>query len=212
VRGDFLRKGEGVESATLAVLHPLRARSAKPDRLDLARWLFDPANPLTGRVAVNHVWKHLFGRGLVATVDDFGTRGEKPSHPELLDWLATEYARLGWSRKEFIKLIVTSATYRQSSEVRPELSQRDPLNILLARQNRLRLEAEVIRDCHLAVSGLLNAEIGGPSVRPPLALRFDLDRLREPDPMEEQRRHRALSARFVYILSEDRSVSHADDV
>ncbi len=168
VRGDFLRKGEGVESATLAVLHPLRARSAKPDRLDLARWLFDPANPLTGRVAVNHVWKHLFGRGLVATVDDFGTRGEKPSHPELLDWLATEYARLGWSRKEFIKLIVTSATYRQSSEVRPELSQRDPLNILLARQNRLRLEAEVIRDGHLAVSGLLNAEIGGPSVRPPL--------------------------------------------
>ena len=168
VRGDFLRKGDGVEPATLAVLHPLRARSAKPDRLDLGRWLFDPANPLTGRVAVNHVWKHLFGRGLVATVDDFGSRGEKPSHPELLDWLATEFARLGWSRKELIRLIVTSATYRQSSQVRPELSQRDPLNILLARQNRLRLEAEVIRDCHLAVSGLLNAEIGGPSVRPPL--------------------------------------------
>jgi hypothetical protein len=168
VRGDFLRKGDGVEPATLAVLHPLRARSAKPDRLDLARWFFDPVNPLTGRVAVNHVWKHLFGRGLVATVDDFGTRGEMPSHPELLDWLATEFARLDWSRKELIKLIVTSATYRQSSQVRPELSPRDPLNILLARQNRLRLEAEVIRDCHLAVSGLLNAEIGGPSVRPPL--------------------------------------------
>jgi hypothetical protein len=168
VRGDFLRKGDGVEPATLAVLHPLRARSTKPDRLDLARWLFDPANPLTGRVAANHVWKHLFGRGLVPTVDDFGSRGEKPSHPELLDWLATELARIGWSRKELIKLIVTSATYRQSSQVRPELSQRDPLNILLARQNRLRLEAEVIRDCHLAVSGLLNGEIGGPSVRPPL--------------------------------------------
>lgn len=168
VRGDFLRKGDEVEPATLAVLHPLRARNAKPDRLDLARWLFDPANPLTGRVAANHVWKHLFGRGLVATVDDFGTRGETPSHPELLDWLATEFARLGWSRKELMKLIVTSATYRQSSQLRPELSQRDPLNILLARQNRLRLEAEVIRDCHLAVSGLLNAEIGGPSVRPPL--------------------------------------------
>ena len=168
VRGDFLRKGDGVEPATLAVLHPLRARGATPDRLDLARWLFDSANPLTGRVTANHVWTHLFGRGLVPTVDDFGTRGEKPSHPELLDWLATEFARLGWSRKELIKLIVTSATYRQSSQVRPQLSQRDPLNIFLARQNRLRLEAEVIRDCHLAVSGLLNAEIGGPSVRPPL--------------------------------------------
>ena len=168
VRGDFLRKGDGVEPATLAVLHPLRTRSAKPDRLDLARWLFDPANPLTGRVAVNHVWKHLFGRGLVATVDDFGTRGEAPSHPDLLDWLATEFPRLGWSRKELIKLIVTSAAYRQSSQLRPELSQRDPLNILLARQNRLRLEAEAVRDAHLAVSGLLNEEIGGPSVRPPL--------------------------------------------
>ncbi len=168
VRGDFLRKGDAVAPGTLAVLHPLQARGAKPDRLDLARWLFDPANPLTARVAVNHVWKHLFGRGLVTTVDDFGTRGDKPSHPELLDWLATEFARLGWTRKELIKLIVTSATYRQSSQVRPELSQRDPLNILLARQNRLRLEAEVIRDCHLTVSGLLNAEIGGPSVRPPL--------------------------------------------
>jgi hypothetical protein len=168
VRGDFLRKGDEVEAATLAVLHPLRARSATPDRLDLAQWLFDPANPLTGRVAVNHVWKHLFGRGLVPTVDDFGTRGEQPSHPELLDWLATEFARLGWSRKELIRMIVTSATYRQSSQARPELLQGDPLNILLARQNRLRLEAEVIRDCHLAVSGLLNPEIGGPSVRPPL--------------------------------------------
>ena len=168
VRGDFLRKGDEVEPATLAVLHPLRAQSATPDRLDLAQWLFDPANPLTGRVTANHIWKHLFGRGLVATVDDFGTRGEKPSHPELLDWLATEFPRLGWSRKELIRLIVTSATYRQSSQARPELLQRDPLNILLTRQNRLRLEAEVIRDCHLAVSGLMNPEIGGPSVRPPL--------------------------------------------
>jgi len=168
VRGDFLRKGDEVEPATLAVLHPLRARRSKPDRLDLARWLFDPANPLTARVSVNHVWKHFFGRGLVATVDDFGTRGEKPSHPELLDWLAAEFPRLGWSRKQLIRLIVTSSTYRQSSEIRPELLQRDPLNILLARQNRLRVEAEVIRDCHLAVSGLLNTEIGGQSVRPPL--------------------------------------------
>jgi mono/diheme cytochrome c family protein len=168
IRGDFLRKGDEVEPATLSVLHPFKPRDETPDRLDLARWLFEPTNPLTGRVAVNHIWKHLFGRGLVATTDDFGTRGEKPSHPELLDFLATEFPRLNWSRKALIRLILTSATYRQSSAVRPELVSRDPNNILLARQNRLRLEAEVIRDAHLAVSGLLNAEIGGPSVRPPL--------------------------------------------
>jgi len=167
VRGDFLRKGDEVRPGVLSVLHPLEAREA-PDRLDLARWLFDPNNPLTSRVSVNHVWKHLFGRGLVATVDDFGTRGEKPSHPELLDWLATEFPRLGWSRKALIRLIVTSSTYRQSSSIRPELMERDPNNILLARQNRLRLEAEVIRDAHLTASGLLDDEIGGPSVRPPL--------------------------------------------
>lgn len=168
VRGDFLRKGDEVQPATLAVLHSFRAQKQPADRLDLAEWLLDPENPLTTRVTVNHVWKHLFGRGLVATVDDFGTRGEKPSHPELLDWLATEFPRLGWSRKALIRLIVTSATYRQASHLRPELTERDPNNILLARQNRLRLEAEVIRDAHLAVSGLLNATIGGPSVRPPL--------------------------------------------
>jgi hypothetical protein len=101
-------------------------------------------------------------------VNDFGTRGEMPSHPELLDWLATEFPRLGWSRKALIKLIVTSATYRQSSRYRPELEERDPLNTLLARQSRLRLEAEIVRDAHLAASGLLSEKIGGPSVRPPL--------------------------------------------
>jgi hypothetical protein len=168
VRGDFLRKGDEVPPGTLSVLHPLRAQKQAPDRLDLAQWLLDSENPLTTRVTVNHIWKHLFGRGLVATVDDFGTRGEKPSHPELLDWLATEFPRLGWSRKALIKLIVTSSTYRQSSLTRPDLMERDPNNILLARQNRLRLEAEVIRDAHLAVSGLLNTHVGGPSVRPPL--------------------------------------------
>jgi len=168
VRGDFLRPGDEVEPATLAVLHDFRPRGAQPDRLDLAHWLMDEANPLTSRVAVNHVWKNLFGRGLVATVNDFGTRGEKPSHPELLDWLATEFPRLGWSRKALIRLIVTSATYRQSSRYRPELEERDPLNTLLARQSRLRLEAETVRDVHLAASGLLCDKIGGPSVRPPL--------------------------------------------
>jgi hypothetical protein len=192
IRGDFLRPGPAVRPAAPAVLHALRARDERPDRLDLARWLVDPSNPLTARVTVNHVWKNLFGRGLVPSVNDFGTRGEKPSHPELLDWLAVAFSSqpgesrdrpdghddaiaarhsgtgLGWSRKALIKLIVTSATYRQTSDYRPELNDVDPLNTLLARQNRLRLEAEIIRDAHLATSGLLAPKIGGPSVRPPL--------------------------------------------
>ena len=168
MRGDFLRRGETVQPATLKVLHPLQTRNARPDRLDLARWLMDPANPLTARVTVNRIWRELFGRGLTATVDDFGTRGERPSHPELLDWLATEFPRLGWSQKRLIRLLVTSAVYRQESGVRPELQERDPANLLLARQQRFRLPAENVRDAVLAVSGLLNRAVGGPSVRPPL--------------------------------------------
>ncbi len=168
VRGDFLRAGPSVKAATPAALHAFKPRGEKPDRLDLARWLVDDANPLTGRVTVNHVWKNLFGRGLVVSVNDFGTRGEKPSHPELLDWLATEFPRLGWSRKALLRLIVTSATYRQASLYRPDLVDVDPLNTLLARQSRLRLEAEIVRDTHLAASGLLATKIGGPSVRPAL--------------------------------------------
>lgn len=168
VRGNFLDKGVEVRAAVPAVLHPLKPRAAQPDRLDLAQWLFAPENPLTARVSVNHIWKNLFGRGLVATVEDFGKQGEKPSHPELLDWLASEFPRLGWSRKALIKTIVTSATYKQASVNRPELQERDPNNLLLARQNRLRLEAETVRDAYLAASGLLNPKIGGPSIRPPL--------------------------------------------
>ncbi len=168
IRGNFLDKGIEVHAAVPAVLHPLKPRAAQPDRLDLARWLFAPENPLTARVSVNHVWKNLFGRGLVATVEDFGKQGEKPTHPELLDWLASEFPRLGWSRKQLIKSIVTSATYKQSSINRLELQERDPNNLLLARQNRLRFEAETVRDAYLAVSGLLNPKIGGPSIRPPL--------------------------------------------
>ncbi|MEI6463439.1 MAG: PSD1 and planctomycete cytochrome C domain-containing protein [Verrucomicrobiota bacterium] len=168
LRGDYQQTGEEVEPGTPAVLPPLHARGAKPDRLDLARWLVDPANPLPARVTVNHVWKHLFGRGLVATVDNFGALGERPSHPELLDFLATEFVRLGWSRKQLIRLIVTSATYRQSSAGRAELVERDPLNVLLARQSRHRLEAETVRDVFLAGSGLLNPRVGGPSIHPPL--------------------------------------------
>jgi mono/diheme cytochrome c family protein len=178
IRGDFLRKGDEVQPGTLSVLHAFKARGEKPDRLDLAQWLIDPANPLTARVAVNHVWKDLFGRALVTSVDDFGTRGDTPSHPELLDWLALTFSAqrpavgdqpgLGWSRKALIKLIVTSATYRQESKVRPDLAERDPNNVLLARQNRFRLEAETVRDLYLATSGLLNPAIGGPSIRPQL--------------------------------------------
>jgi hypothetical protein len=124
-------------------------------------------NPLTARVNVNRMWQELFGRGLVRTANDFGTQGERPSHPELLDWLSSEFVASGWSRKHMIRLMVTSATYRQASDGRPELAERDPENKWLSRQNRLRLPAELIRDNALAVSGLLYPEVGGKSVRPP---------------------------------------------
>jgi hypothetical protein len=168
IRGDFLQKGEEVQPGTPAFLPPMKPRGEAPDRLDLAHWLVDPANPLTARVTVNHLWQHLFGRGLVATENDFGTRGEKPSHPELLDWLAGDFVAKGWSQKALIKEIVLSATYRQSSHWRADLADRDPLNVLLARQGRFRLEAEVVRDVNLAVSGLLNDKVGGPSIKPAL--------------------------------------------
>jgi hypothetical protein len=167
IRGDFLRPGVEVEPGTPAVLPPPLHAAEKKTRLDLAKWIVDPANPLTARVTVNWVWQRYFGRGLVVTLEDFGTQGNRPSHPELLDWLATELVRQKWSLKALHKLIVTSATYRQSSKARPELVARDPVNVLLARQNRLRLEAEIVRDVALASSGLLNPTIGGPSVRPP---------------------------------------------
>lgn len=166
IRGDFLRKGVAVTPGTPAVL-PEFPGTADPSRLDLAKWIADAKNPLTARVAVNWVWHKYFGRGLVATLEDFGTQGEKPSHPELLDWLASEFVRRHWSLKELHRLIVSSNTYRQSSRLRPELQTRDPLNIRLARQSRLRLEAELIRDNALAASGLLARTVGGPSVRPP---------------------------------------------
>lgn len=165
IRGDFLRKGVEVQPGTPAVLPPLS--SSKPTRLDLARWLVGPHQPLTPRVIVNWVWLKYFGRGLVNTPNDFGLQGEKPSHPQLLDWLASEFVRTGWSLKTLHRLIVTSHAYRQSAKVTPEHRQRDPLNVLLARHPRLRLDAEIIRDSALAASGLLVTKIGGPSVRPP---------------------------------------------
>jgi hypothetical protein len=164
VRGQYDRRGEKVRAATPAFLPPLPA-GAPPTRLGLARWLVDPSQPLTARVTVNRYWQMYFGTGLVKTAEDFGTQGERPSHPELLDWLACEFVG-GWDVKGVQRLIVTSATYRQSSAARPELLHRDPENRLLARAPRLRLPAEFIRDQALAVSGLLNGAIGGPSVAP----------------------------------------------
>jgi hypothetical protein len=170
-RGDFLqpKKDETIATALLLALPTDTPRSPdRLNRLDLARWLTAPSNPLTPRVAVNHLWLHLFGHGLVRTPDDFGARGEPPTHPELLDWLAGEFVRQGWSRKQMIRLIVTSSTYRQSSRHRPDLGQVDPHNRLLHRQNRFRVEAEIVRDLHLAAGGLLTPRIGGPGVFPPV--------------------------------------------
>ncbi len=167
IRGDFLRQGDEVVATTPAVLPPLAVSGRVPNRLDLARWLVDRNHPLTSRVEANRIWTHLFGRGLVATPDDFGTRGEPPTHPALLDWLASELMDRGWSRKALIRLIVHSATYRQSSANRPDLLDSDPNNLWLARQNRARLEAEILRDVSLAASGLLAPTIGGQSVHPP---------------------------------------------
>lgn len=168
LRGDFLSRGDKVEPHTPAVLPPLTIEKGIPPRLALARWLVAPMQPLTPRVTVNRIWHHLFGRGLTTTLDDFGTQGEPPTHPALLNWLACEYQARQWSTKSLIRLLVTSATYRQASNHRAELQERDPKNTWLARQNRYRLEGEVIRDLSLAASGMLHAPIGGPSVRPPL--------------------------------------------
>jgi hypothetical protein len=164
--GDFTRHGITVKPAIPAVLPQLPAEANT--RLDFARWLVDRQNPLTARVTVNRIWQEYFGKGLVETENDFGAQGSAPSHPELLDWLASEFVRANWSQKAVHRLIVTSAVYRQSSKRRPELDEVDPYNKLLARQNRLRLDAEIIRDSALRASGLLTDQIGGPSVYPPI--------------------------------------------
>ncbi len=164
-RGDYRNKTEKVEPAVPAVLPPL-PKGEKVNRLTLARWLVDPAHPLTARVAVNRYWQMFFGIGLVKTSEDFGVQGERPVNQELLDWLATEFIRSGWNVKAMQRLILTSAAYRQSSKVTPALVEKDPENRLLARGPRHRLPAELVRDNALAVSGLLNNAIGGPSVFP----------------------------------------------
>jgi len=165
-RGSFMDKAEQVYAGVPATLHSLRD-DQMPNRLGLARWLVDEENPLTARVAINRAWEQFFGRGLVETSEDFGTQGSPPSHPELLDWLATEFMHQGWSQKTIHRLIVSSATYRQSSDATSALVDRDPYNRLLARGPRFRMEAEMVRDSVLAASGLLSPKIGGPSVFPP---------------------------------------------
>jgi len=164
-RGEYNQLGEKVSAVTPAVLPPL-PDAASRDRLALARWLVAPENPLTARVTVNRAWQHLFGTGLVESSGDFGVMGSRPSHPELLDWLAIEYRDSGWDYRRLVKLLVTSASYRQSAVASPALLERDPANRLLARGPRFRLEAEQLRDQALAASGLLIAKLGGRPVRP----------------------------------------------
>ncbi len=166
LRGEYDQRGEQVERATPAALSPFPLDAPK-NRLGLAQWIVAPENPLTARVTVNRFWQQVFGTGIVKTADDFGAQGDVPSHPDLLDWLAVEFIESGWDAKRLMKTIVMSSTYRQSSRMSPELISRDPENRLLARGPRFRLDAEVLRDQALAVSGLLVREIGGPSLKPP---------------------------------------------
>ncbi len=164
-RGQYNAPTERVTAGTPKYILPFPADYPK-NRLGLAQWLFDEKNPLTARVAVNRYWQMIFGRGLVATPEDFGSQGDLPSHPELLDWLAREFRQSDWNVKHLLKTLVMSATYRQSVALTPELEEKDPDNVLLARGPQLRLPAEIIRDHALAISGLLSRKVGGPSVKP----------------------------------------------
>jgi hypothetical protein len=165
IRGAYDKPGEVVQPGIPAALPPLPV-GAPNNRLGFAEWLTSPQNPLLARVTINRFWQMYFGTGIVKTIEDFGSQGEWPSHPELLDWLATEFIRTGWDTKAMQKLIVTSAAYRQSSQATPELLERDPENRLLARGPRFRLPAEMIRDQALYAAGLLTEKLGGPSIKP----------------------------------------------
>jgi hypothetical protein len=165
IRGQYDKPAERVHPATPVIL-PAMGDDVPRNRLGLAKWLVSAENPLTARVTVNRLWQSLLGTGLVRTAEDFGSQGEYPSHPQLLDWLAAEFIASGWDVKHMVRLIVTSATYRQDSRLTPELQAVDPENRLLARGTRYRLPAEMIRDQALAASGLLVRTIGGPSVKP----------------------------------------------
>ncbi|MDB6120629.1 MAG: hypothetical protein JWO08_4410 [Verrucomicrobiaceae bacterium] len=168
VKGDFTRPADEVTPGTPSVLPPLKTSNPSPNRLDLAHWISSRDNPLTARVLVNRLWMQYFGVGLVETDNDFGLVGSPPSHPELLNWLATEFMARGWSLKAMHRLIVTSATYRQASSDRADLREKDANNRLLGRQRRLRLDAEIVRDVALSASGLLSPKLGGPPVFPPI--------------------------------------------
>ncbi len=167
IRGSFMNLGKQVHQGTPEALHPLPEIQGTPNRLHLAQWLVDSENPLTARVTVNRYWAEIFGTGIVSTTEEFGSQGELPSHPQLLDWLAVELVESGWDIKHLLTLMVTSAAYRQSSRVTPESYEHDPDNRLLARGPRFQLTAEMIRDQALAVSGLLSDKMYGPPVRPP---------------------------------------------
>ncbi len=165
VRGDYRQKGDAVPRGVPAIFPPLETEGT-PSRLDLAEWLLRPDHPLTARVQVNRIWQQYFGTGLVQTSEDFGSQGEWPSHPELLDWLAVRYRTSNWDTKALHRLIVTSSAYRQAAPITPEKLKRDPYNRLLARGPRFRMDGEVIRDSALFVSGLLVEKLGGPGVKP----------------------------------------------
>jgi hypothetical protein len=165
VRGEYDKKGDKASPGVPSILPPF-PKDAPTNRFGLAQWLLDPNHPLTARVIVNRFWQQYFGVGLVKTTEDFGVQGERPSHPELLDWLATEFVRTGWDVRKLQKVIVTSRTYRQSSRATPTLLTKDPENRLLARGPRFRLDGEAVRDSALAVGGLLIDKQGGRSVKP----------------------------------------------
>lgn len=167
IRGDFLRKGAEVKTDVPEVLPPISTQNSYVTRLDFSHWLMSNENPLTARVTVNRFWQRLFGLGIVRTENDFGIQGELPEHPELLDWLASEFRDSDWSMKAFHRLVLTSATYQQSSNMTVELLEQDPDNRLLARQSRIRLEAEAIRDCSIQAAGILSTKLGGKGVYPP---------------------------------------------
>jgi len=196
-----------------AVMPPLKS-DKRPNRLQLANWLMSAENPLTARVIVNRVWQQYFGRGLVETENDFGTMGSPPSHPELLDWIAVDFRDSGWSLKKLHKRIVTSAAYRQASNIPPNSRGLavDPKNYLLWRQTRLRLDAEIVRDVSLAASGLLSGKIGGPPVYPPIPEGvLGLGQVKRPWPLSkgEDRYRRGLYT-FVFRATPPPSLSVFD--
>lgn len=165
IRGAYDKEGEKVEAAGFSALHPMAADLPK-NRLGLAQWLVAPENPLTARVTVNRFWQEIFGTGLVKTAEDFGSQGDRPANPELLDWLAVEFRESGWDVKKFFTLLVTSATYRQAGTITPEKREKDPQNRLLSRGPRFRMDAEMVRDYALTASGTLSLKMGGPGTRP----------------------------------------------